>query len=283
MSSATIEAATRITVWGGALAVFAMLVWILGDVLLRGLPGLEWSFLIEDPRNAGREGGIRSILVSTALVLSVTLAVATPLGLLSGILLADYAAEHPRLAPLVRRSLDTLAGVPSIVFGLFGFAVFAQRFDLRVSILTGGLTLAVMVLPFLIRSIEESLRSIPHEVRRAGVALGLSRTSLLARVLLPAALPGLLTGLVLGIGRALAETAALIFTSGYITRLPESVLDPGRVLSVHILDLAMNVPGGAENAARSAAILIGLLLVINTAVMMLNRPAQAGTRKERGA
>ncbi|MFQ5347063.1 MAG: phosphate ABC transporter permease PstA [Rhodothalassiaceae bacterium] len=252
-----------------ALLVAALALWIIGDVLLRGFDGLAPAFLLADPLDGGRAGGIRPVLVSTLLVTMVCLLTAAPVGLLAGLLLAERSHGARRGAHLIRLSLDTLAGVPSIIFGLVGNAVFVGLFGWRLSILSGGLTLAVMVLPFLIRSVEASLRSLPPDFGRAATALGLGPLSRLGRILLPAALPGLLTGLVLGLGRALAETAALLFTSGYGLRLPASLLDSGRTLSIHILDLAMNVPGGTANAYRSAAVLILLILLINSAVLAL--------------
>ena len=156
-----------------------------------------------------------------------------------------------------------LAGVPSIVFGLFGNAFFAKTLGLGFSILSGGLTLACMVLPILIRSAEAGLSAVPLEYRLSSASLGISRTSTLWNLLLLAATPGLLVGLVLGIGRAIAETAALIFTSGYVDRMPTSLLDSGRSLSIHIFDLSMNVTGGNKNAYASALVLILILLIIN--------------------
>ena len=164
---------------------------------------------------------------------------------------------------MTRRSLDVLAGVPSIVFGLFGNAFFCKTLGLGFSILSGGLTLACMVLPILIRSTEEGFRAVPANYRLSAAALGLSRTTTLIHLLLPAAVPGLIVGLVLGVGRAIAETAALIFTSGYVDRMPESLLDSGRALSIHIFDLSMNVSGGDANAYGSALVLVVLLLLIN--------------------
>jgi phosphate transport system permease protein len=159
--------------------------------------------------------------------------------------------------------LDILAGVPSIVFGLFGNVFFCKVLGLGFSILSGGLTLACMVLPILIRSTEEGFRAVPNEYRLGAAALGFSRTTTLFKLLLPAAVPGLVVGLVLGIGRAIAETAALLFTSGYVDRMPESLLDSGRSLSIHIYDLSMNVSGGDKNAYASALVLLLLILLIN--------------------
>jgi len=195
-----------------------------------------------------------------------------PVGLGTAALLAEFTPAHGVFGRMVRRSLDVLSGVPSIVFGLFGNAFFCKTLGMGFSILSGGLTLACMVLPLLIRSTEEGFRAVPNEYRLGAAALGLSRVGTLFHLLLPAAVPGLLVGLVLGIGRALAETAALIFTSGYVDRTPESLLDSGRSLSIHIFDLSMNVSGGDPNAYGSALVLVVLLLIINwTAAQLADR------------
>lgn len=250
-------------VWTTAVAITAVFLWVVFSILSQGIGQLSLSFLLAEPANAGREGGIAPILVSTLLILGVCLAIALPLGLGTSLLLAELTVSDRRLGNWVRRSLDFLAGVPSIVFGLFGNVFFAQVLGLGFSILSGGLTLACMVLPLLIRATEEGLRSLPASYRYGAAALGLSQTTTLFKILLPAALPGLMVGLVLGIGRALAETAALIFTSGYVDRFPESLLDSGRTLSIHIFDLSMNVPGGDANAAASALVLLLVLLCLN--------------------
>lgn len=249
--------------WSSAILVTAVSLWMVGDLLYHGVRQVSWEFLTSVPRDAGRTGGIGPIIVSTLLIVLVCMVVATPIGLGTAILLAEFTPKKSFFGRLVRRSLDVLAGVPSIVFGLFGSAFFCKTLGLGFSILSGGLTLACMALPILIRSIEVGFRVVPDDHRLAAAALGFSRTSTLFKLLLPAATPGLVVGLVLGIGRAIAETAALIFTSGYVDRMPESLLDSGRALSVHIFDLSMNVPGGTPNAYASALVLLGLLLLIN--------------------
>lgn len=253
-------------VWAIATATTLILCWILSDIFSQGWHQLNWNFLTKAPQNAGREGGIFPILVSTALILGVCLLVSVPLGLGTAILLTEFTRTGSRFAAGIRLSLDILAGTPSIVFGLFGNAFFSQTLGLGFSILSGGLTLACMILPIFIRSTQEGFRSIPDDYRRAAAALGLSKTAVLRAVLLPAAIPGIAVGLLLGIGRAIAETAALIFTSGYVDRFPTSLLDSGRSLSVHIYDLATNVPGGEANAYGTALVLVFLLIIINTIV-----------------
>ncbi|BAY30681.1 phosphate ABC transporter, permease protein PstA [Nostoc carneum NIES-2107] len=252
-----------LVLWAIAFLITAIFCWILSDILGHGLGQISWEFLTTAPENAGREGGIAPILISTCLILGVCMAVSLPLGIGTAVLLAEFTTSERVFGRLVRRSLDVLAGVPSIVFGLFGNAFFSIKLGLGFSILSGGLTLACMVLPILIRSTEAGLRAVPLDYRLGAAALGLSRTTTLGKLLLPAATPGLVVGLVLGIGRAIAETAALIFTSGYVDRMPESLLDSGRSLSVHIFDLSMNVAGGDANAYASALVLLILLLLIN--------------------
>ena len=257
------DAAAHLAIWGAAMAVASAFLWILADVLLRGASHLSLEFLTAAPSDIGRTGGIAPILVSTLLILAVCMGAAIPLGLGSAVLLGEFSRNANGFGRLVRRSLDVLAGLPSIVFGLFGYAFFCNALGLGFSILSGGLTLACMVLPVLIRSVETALRAVPDEMRAAAAALGLSKTATIRSLLLPAAAPGLAVGLILGIGRALAETAALLFTSGYVVRMPTSLLDSGRALSVHIYDLAMNVPGGDSMAYASALVLLGVLLAMN--------------------
>jgi len=263
-------------VWGATALVAVVFGALLLDVARRGAGELSWSFLVDTPRDAGRAGGIASILVSTALILAVCLTVALPVGLGAAVLLAEQAASDRRLGLLVRRSLDVLAGVPSIVFGLFGNAVFCIALGMGYSILAGGLTLACMVLPIVIRSGEAALRAVSDEHRQAAAALGMSRTTTIVRVLIPVALPGLMVGLVLGIGRAIAETAALLFTAGSVDRMPASLLDSGRSLTVHVYTLAMDVAGGEPRAYAAALVLVVILVVINGAAAFLASRGHAG-------
>ena len=259
----------RAFVWGTALVVAAAFVWLVGNLVWHGAPSLSWSFLTSVPTHAGRGGGIAPILVSTILTVGVAIVVAAPLALGTAALLSEFSAAGGRVARLASLSLDVLAGVPSIVFGLFGNALFCVWLGLGFSILSGSLTLACMALPLMVRTAEQGLRMVPDEWRRAAAALGMSRTAILWHVLIPAATPALSAGLVLGIGRAMAETAALIFTSGYVDRMPASLWDSGRALSVHIYDLTMNVAGGDPNAYASALVLMALLTLVNSAALWL--------------
>lgn len=253
--------------------------WLCLDVVARGLPRLSVGFVTEPVLAAGRAGGVGPVILSTLWILAVCLLASVPLALGTAAWLAEPGGEQVAARRWARGSLEVLAGVPSIVFGLFGNAFFCQALGLGFSILAGGLTLACMVLPILARTAEEAFSAVPSEWRLGAAALGLDPPAVFFRVVLPAAAPAVLAGLVLGVGRALAETAALVFTSGYVDRTPSSWLDSGRALSVHVYDLSMNVPGGNDNAYGSALVLVGLLLGINGAVALV----RGGLRRRLGA
>lgn len=251
-----------------ALVVVLALAWVLWDVVSQGWTRLSWSYWVTDPSDAGRAGGIAPILVSTLALLAVALVAALPLGLGTAVWLAEFASRGG-WADKVRLALDALAGVPSIVFGLFGSACFSVFLGLGFSILAGGLTLACMILPILIRTSAAGLAALPADWRRGAAALGMTRVGALWHVLLPAAAPAIAAGVMLGVGRASAETAALIFTSGYVDRMPDSLLDSGRSLAVHIYDLSMNVAGGDRNAYAAACVLVLLVVLVNASTAAL--------------
>lgn len=251
--------------WLCALSISGVFAWILFDILRLGAAHVSLDFLVSEPTRAGRAGGIAPIIVSTLWVLAIALAAALPLGIGTALWLHSFAPAGSRLSRAVRLLLDILAGVPSIIFGLFGAACFCLWMGMGFSILSGGLTLACMILPLLIRSTEMGLSAVPVDWQRGAYALGLSRTATLRTVLIPVAMPAILAGLMLSIGRILAETAVLLFTSGYVDRYPESLFDSGRVMALHIYDLSMNVTGGDANAYATALALIGVLLLVNGA------------------
>jgi phosphate transport system permease protein len=244
------------------------------DIVINGLPVLSWQFLTENPSNAGREGGIASILVSTTLIVGVSLVAAVPIAFGTALLLSEYVSSASTLASLIRSSLDILAGVPSVVFGLFGLALLCRELGLGYSILAGGLTLACMILPVLTRSMYSAFESLGNQYRITGSALGLSRVAILLHVSFPLALPAITAGIVLGLTRALAETAVLLFTSGYADRMPTSLLSSGRSISLHIYELMTNVSGGDQAAYGSALVLILLLGLISVAMHATSRLVQ---------
>jgi phosphate transport system permease protein len=265
-------------IWIVPFLIVALSGWLVTDIVMHGIGQMSWEFFTTDPRRSGRAGGIAPILVSTALVVLVATVVAAPLALGTAILLTDYVPASSPAARWIRRSLDILAGIPSIVFGLFGNVVFCNYFGLGFSLLSGGLTLACMALPIIMRAAEESLRDVPDGCRQGAVALGMPRHRAVLLVILPIASPGIIDGLFLGIGRSLAETAALVYTSGYVDRMPQSLYDSGRTLSVHIFDLSMNVTGGDARAYASSLGLIGILLVLSGLSSAASRLAQCRNR-----
>ena len=240
------------------LAPLSLLWTVFGD----GIGVLDWQFLLAEPEQAGRSGGIGPIIVSTALVLLICMSLAVPLGLGTALFLVEQVRPEGRLNLTLQWALDGLGAVPSVVFGLFGYRLFVVELGWGYSLLAGGCTLACMVLPLFIRGCEQALRDCPQSYRQAAAGLAISRVGYLRRILLPFAAPGIAAALVLSAGRALAETAVLLFTAGYVMRWPESLLDSGRTLAVHIYDLAMNVSGGSPASAATALVLLGFALII---------------------
>lgn len=246
------------------------LLWLFSDLWALGINNLSWDFIVSAPSNAGRAGGIAPILHSTFWIVGLSLLFTVPLGLACALLLSEKLPISTRLGRTLRQILNVLAGIPSIVFGLFGNAFFCIAMGLGLSILSGALTLTCMVLPYFIRTVEAGLSAVPQPLRQNARALGFSQFGIIQHVLLPVAMPSIILAIVLGLARAAAETAALIFTSGYVARSPESWLDSGRALTVHIYDLAMNIPGGAGNASAAALLLLMLLLGINLFAMSIS-------------
>ncbi len=250
------------------LALIGASTWLVIDLLVTAWPRLGWHLLWQAPARAGRAGGLSSILVATGAIVAIGLLLAAPLGIAAAVALSE---ARSRWADVVRTSLDLLAGAPSIVLGLVGLLLFGDLLGLGYSLATGGLTLALMVLPLVIRFAEVGIRSAPAEQRAAAAALALSRWTTLRRIVLPAALPSLAAAITLSIGRALAETAALVFTAGGSDRMPTSWADPGRTLAVHIYDVALNVAGGDASAAAAAVVLLAILLVVQVALIVCLR------------
>jgi phosphate transport system permease protein len=268
------DLALTVLTWALVSILAALLVWLACDLVRMAWPRLGWDLLTQPLQRAGRAGGIAGILASTGLVLAVCWAVAAPLGLGAAWALARSRA---RWTTAVRTSLDILAGLPSILLGLFGLLVFGDALGLGFSIASGGLTLACMILPTVVRVADAAFRAVPAHLLANAAALGLSESTTLLRLVLPAAAPGLLAAVALGTGRALAETAALVFTAGASDRMPSALTDPGRTLAVHIYELAMNVAGGNASAAASAVVLVAALACIQAGSALLFSRLRTGT------
>lgn len=234
------------------------------------------SFLTEPILDMGRSGGILPAIVGTILMVIVSVGIAAPLGVASAIYLAEYTKEG-KLTQGIRFGINCLAGVPSIIFGLFGFILFVIILGFGWSILSGGLSLAAMILPTVIRTAEEALRSVPVSYRDVAASLGATRWQVVTKSVLPYALPGILTGVILGIGRSIEETAVVIFTAGSAVQMPTSFFDSARTMAVHFYILAREGISNS-NAYATAAILICTILVINISAYTLMHRLMKGKR-----
>lgn len=266
-SPAAAQVLAKALLWLLTSLAVAILVFIIVFITLRGLPQISACFLLEPIRDMGRAGGIFSSVVATLYVTAIALAIATPLGVGTAIYLTEYTRQG-WLVSFIRFGAECLAGVPSIILGLFGFVLFVIKLGFGWSVLSGGLTLAVMVLPTIIRTSEEAIKTVPREYREVCYSLGVAKWPTIVRVVLPAALPGIVTGIVLSVGRSVGETAVVLFTAGAAIGVPGSLFDSGRTLAVHFYILAregISMP----NAYGTAFVLVVSILVINVAAYAL--------------
>jgi phosphate transport system permease protein len=238
-----------------------VVVFIIGFVLEKGLPQVSLEFLLAKPRNMGREGGIFPAIIGTLVLSLMAIGIALPLGIGTAVYLSEYTRET-RLTKAIRFGTDCLAGIPSIIFGLFGYIFFVTTLRMGWSLIAGALTLAIMVLPTLIRTAEEAIRSVPQSWREVSLSLGATRWETVRKVVLPNALPGIVTGVMLSFGRSIGETAAVIFTAGSSFRLPRGAFDSVRTMAVHFYILAREGLS-SEKAYGTAAVLVIAVLAVN--------------------
>jgi len=271
----TSEKIAKAIIWSAAIFVLAVLSAVIVYILAMGLRMINWSFLTEIPRNMGRSGGISSTIFGTLMVTAVAIIIAVPFGIGTAFYLAEYTREN-MVTRIIRFSAESLAGIPSIVYGLFGFIFFVIYLDLGLSILSGGLTVAFMILPTIIRTSEEAIRAVPRIYREVSFSLGGTKWQTIFKAVLPSALPGIVNGIILSMGRCVAETAAVILTAGSSLRMPESVFDSARTMAVHFYLLA--VEGiSMDNAYGTAALLVILIFCINViANTMVNKFMEKG-------
>ena len=248
------------------LVVF-FIAYILIDILIHGLPAISWEFLTAEPEKSGAEGGIMPAILGTLYLVIGTIVVALPLGMFSAIYLTEY-AKQTKFTQSIRMAIVTLAGVPSIVFGLFGLGLFVITLDFGASILAGSLTLACMILPTIIVASEEALKAVPQYMREGSLALGATKWETIYKNVLPYALPGMLTGSILGIGRAAGETAPILLTAAafFLPELPTSVFDQVMALPYHLYILATQHP----EAQKILPLQYGTALVLLFLVVGLN-------------
>jgi len=244
-----------------AYSTVGILVVIVFIIFFKGISDLNLEFLFYYPEDMGRHGGIFPAIVGTLFLVVLSIILATPLGIGTAIFLTEYTKES-RLTRIIRFGVESLAGIPSIIYGLFGFIFFVNKLHMGWSLLAGALTLTIMILPTIIRTSEEAIKSVPRNLRLVSYSLSATRWETTTKVVLPAAAPGILTGIMLSIGRAVGETAAVIFTMGSSLRLPTSLMDSGRTMAVHFYILAREGIS-MEMAYSTALVLVLSILTVN--------------------
>lgn len=256
-----------------ALIVVLPILLVVASIVVRGVGALNWEFLTAMPRGGMREGGILPAIVGTLLLTIGTAIVAVPIGVGGAIYLSEYARDTA-LTRMIRLAIVNLAGIPSIVYGLFGLGMFVLFLRFGTSILAGSLTLAIMTLPVIISSSEEALRAVPNEFRLVSAGLGGTRWQGIRNIVLPQALPGIMTGVILGLLRAAGETAPILFTVAafYLPRLPRSPLDQTMALPYHLYVISTQVPGMPERVQYGTAlVLLVLVLSLNVLASLIRR------------
>jgi phosphate transport system permease protein len=251
-----------------SLIVVLPILFVVGNIVVQGIGAINWEFLTAMPRNGMKEGGIFPAIVGTLLLVLGTAVVAIPVGIGGAIYLAEYARDT-FWTRILRLAIINLAGVPSVVYGLFGLGLFVLFLQFGTSVLAGSLTLAIMTLPVIISTAEEALRAVPGEFRLVSASLGGTRWQGIRHIVLPQALPGIITGVILGLLRAAGETAPILFTAAafYLPRIPRSLLEPTMALPYHLYVISTQVPG------MPPRVQYGTALVLLTIVLSMNAVA----------
>lgn len=247
----------RAIVYVAAAITIGVLVLLVGYVLIKGVPNLSWGMFAWE--HTSENNSLMPALINTVLITLLSLVIAIPFGVGAAVYLVEYAPRGNKFVSAVRMTAETLSGIPSIVYGLFGYLLFAMTLGWGYSLLAGALTLSIMVLPVIMRATEEALKSVPDTFREGSFGLGAGRVRTVFKIVLPAAVPGIMAGVVLSVGRIVGETAALIYTAGTVADVPGSVMDSGRTLSVHMYTLWSE--GLSTDASYATAVVLLILVV----------------------
>ena len=250
----------KVLVYFGTIVTLLILVSVVGYILIKGIPNLSPA-LFELEYNSENVSMLPA-LVNTILMTLISLLFEAPLGIFAAIYLVEYASKGNRLVKIVRLTAETLSGIPSIIYGLFGMLFFVTALGLKISLISGALTLSIMILPIIMRTTEEALIAVPIEYREGSFGLGAGKLRTVFKVVLPSAIPGILAGVILSIGRIVGETAALIYTSGTVAEIPGSLFDSTRTLSVHMYTLSSEGLY-TEQAYATAVVLLIIVVLIN--------------------
>lgn len=265
----------RVLIFAAAAATFAVLLFLLTYILINGLPNIKPSlFSLEyNTENAS----LMPALVNTVIMTALSLVIAIPFGIFSAIFLVEYAKKGNKFVGIIRITAETLSGIPSIVYGLFGMLFFVSALKWGYSILAGAFTMSIMILPLIMRTTEEALKSVPDTYREGSFGLGAGKLRTIFRIVLPAAVPGIMAGVILAIGRIMGETAALMYTAGTVPKMASSPMDSGRTLAVHMYNLSSE---GLymDQAYATAVILLIVVVGMNTLSAVAARKLTKGTR-----
>lgn len=275
MSHRSIERTAFGIIYAGTFLVIGILVVILANIFINGIPAISWEFLTTAPRNMGLEGGILPAIIGTLQLVGGAILLALPIGIGSAIFLHEYSRDNV-LTRLLRTGNDLLSGTPSIVFGVFGFAFLVIFLGWGVCLLAGMVCLALMILPTIIKTTEEALRSVPNSLREASLGLGATKWQTIRQVVLPSAAPGILTGTILSIGRAAGETAPIMFTAVVFSKrfISMDLFDPVMALPFHLYVLSTSVPGSQTQQYGTAVVLISLVMAIYLVAIVIRKRFQ---------
>jgi phosphate transport system permease protein len=254
--------------WFSAFLTVAVLITIVGYIFMKGYHLINFDFIFGDYSPEGG-GGIWPMIVTTIYTIVISLLIATPIGICAAVYMQEY-AKQGRLVRVIRFATESLTGIPSIIYGLFGAVFFVTTLKLGMSIIAASLTLTIIVLPVIIRTTEEALKTVPPTYREGSLALGTTRLQTLYKVILPSAMPGILSGIILSIGRIVGESAAIFLTAGTVAAMPESIFSSARTLTVHSF-LVTQESGDIELAAAVGIVLIVIILVLNLSATYISK------------
>lgn len=263
----------RLFVYLSAIITLAVLVFIVGHILINGLPYINadifsWKYTSDNQ-------SMMPAIINTLIMTFISLLIAVPFGIFSAIYLVEYSKKGNKITAIVRVTAETLTGIPSIIYGLFGFLFFVIALNFGYSIISGSCTLAIMVLPVVMRSTEEALLSVPDSYREASFGLGAGKLRTVFKIILPSAIPGILSGVILSVGRIVGETAALMYTSGTVTKVAGSIFDSGRTLSVHMYSLSREGLHVNQSYATAVVLLIIVILINSLSSLIANKIKKA--------
>lgn len=244
-----------------------ILVLIVGFIFIKGIRFITPSFIFSDYSANG--GGIRPMIVTTIYIVALSIVIATPIGILSAVYLQEYAKQGV-LVKIIRFATESLSGIPSIVYGLFGGIFFVVTLNYTYSIISGALTVSIIILPVIIRTTEESLKTVPDSYREASLGLGATKFQTLYKVIVPSAIPGILSGVILSMGRVIGESAAILLTAGTVAQMPYSIFDSARTLTVQAY-LVTKENGNIEEATAIGIVLIVIILALNYIAKLIGK------------